>query len=351
MHQPSDVRLLVFDINSIAYAAAYQPNLAQLTHNGQPTGAIHSAVGSVLSISERYPNALPIALWDGQAGWRGQVVRDYKGNRSDTPEKIAVKETVRAQTPTIKTLIQALGVPQARHPDSEADDLAGHIARAAQRLGVPTRLITTDTDWWQALSDMVEWENTRDNRVIDLKGLRSVTKDAPADGWASPQEYLQAKILAGDKSDNIPGIQGVGLATAAKLLRTAPDGLEGILCGEFTAKGVVADRVRTQESRSMLESNRTIMDWRRAPAHDAERMALWAHPEHIGHAKDIAISHGMKRLAARLKPGMIAGLSGLNGPAWDAVVQALNWPGQADNIGQEENEMNQPLQRVEEPVA
>ncbi|OIQ75018.1 DNA polymerase I [mine drainage metagenome] len=241
---------------------------------------------------------------------------------------MAIKDLIKAQTPAVQMLLHGLGAAQARHPHAEADDLAGRIATAAECAGIPTRMITPDSDWWQAVSPMVDWQHSRDeSKVITLQGLQSVTKDAPPDGWASPVEYLQAKIIAGDTSDCIAGIPGAGLATAAKILRTAPAGLDGILRGDFAAKGVVADRLRTDASRDLLRRNRQIMDWTCAPVHDVDQMALWAYPEDLPTLKRTAETYGLTRLAGRVKPGMV------NNPehsdlraVWDVVVTALNWP-------------------------
>ena len=334
MFAPEDIRLVAFDMNAIAYAAAYQPNLAKLEHKGSPTGVIHGAMNSFLSAAAAYPGALPVVLWDGHAAWRRAHCPGYKANRSDSPEKIAIKEQVKAQVPAIQLLLQALGVPQARHPDAEADDLAGCIARQAQRAATPTRFASPDSDWWQGINELVDWENPRDGTIIDLETIRAVTKMAPPDGWAGPQEYISAKIIAGDTSDNIPGIQGAGLPTAAKILRTAPRGLDGLLEGDFTAKGVVADRLRAEEGRELVRSNRQIMDWTRAPVHNPNTLALWAYPESISSAREICAEFGLTRLGARLQPGMVKGLSQIVQPAWDVVTTALNWPAQARDEGE-----------------
>lgn len=245
----------------------------------------------------------------------------------DKPEKIEAKEQVKRQTPAIQRMLQELGVAQARHPGAEADDLAGLIAAASQRQFVPTRLITPDTDWWQAISPMVDWQSSRDiEQVFFFGGLRPA-KDAPPDGWSSPQEYLQSKIIAGDSSDHIQGIQGVGLPTAAKILRTSQDGLDGILRGDFSANGVVAERLRTDEGRDLLRRNREIMDWSRAPVHDADQMALYAYPEDLRAFELTAQEFGLNRMAGRVKPGQVkSAAQGAMQSAWKVVVEALNWP-------------------------
>ncbi len=344
MHHPQDIELVVFDMNAIAYACAYQPNLANLRFGDQPTGVIHGTIASFLGAIQRYPQAIPIALWDGHAAWRQSYCPGYKSSRADSPEKVEVKERVKLQTPIVQTLLHDLGVAQARHPHAEADDLAGCIARVATLQGIPTRMITVDTDWWQAISEWVEWEHAREDTVLAADNFSLfVNKKTPPDGWASPREYLEAKVIAGDSSDDIPGIQGAGLATAAKMLRAA-GGLQGILTGQLQAKGVVADRLRSEGAHALLRANLAIIDWDQAPIHDPNSLALWCYPENPSATRETAQAFGLKRMAERARPGLVR--SPLAAPAqgiraWGAVVRALNWPlqaaaGQMDEASAEE---------------
>jgi 5'-3' exonuclease len=313
---------LVIDANNIAYACAFVPSFSRLSHNGRPTGVIHGTMQSLFSSLRRFPNAMPLVLWDGHAAWRKDLCPEYKGNRGDTPEKLALRASVREQSAVVQRMLAALGVPQARHGDAEADDLGGLIARVAQERSVPTRLLTSDTDWWQALSSWVDWQSARDDTVIDVAGLRAITKDAPKDGWAGPEEYLQAKIIAGDTSDKIPGIDGVGLSTAAKILRTAARGLDGILGAEFSAKGVVADRLRTPQAVELLRRNRCIMDWRLAPPLDPSQLGLWRELPDLDDALAVARQYGLEKAAAAAGGVPVV----FDDEAWRVVVEALEWP-------------------------
>jgi 5'-3' exonuclease len=317
------VRVLAIDISNLAYASAHIPQLGALEHQGQATGVIFGALMSVLGAMRRNPRALPVLLWDGRAAWREELYPPYKSHRTDTPEKRALRESVRQQSVVIRELAHLLGLAQICFADAEADDVAGMLARAANQEGVALRLLSSDTDWWQALGPFVDWESPRDFRIVDVQGLQKLDKKAPAGGWTSPQEYLQAKILAGDDSDEIKGVAGVGLITAAKMLRTSPKGLQGILEGEFSAKGAVADRLRTPEARTIIERNRLLMDWSLAPQPDFSTASIWWGAVHEQAAVTLARQWGLFKLEQKLEEWQE---HPKDPDAWHFVVRALEIP-------------------------
>ncbi|QQD72990.1 5'-3' exonuclease family protein [Acidithiobacillus ferrivorans] len=257
--------VLLIDGNNIGYASMYVPALSRLAHHGQPTGGVMGLAQSVMRISSLYPGAVPVVLWDGHAAWRKSLCPEYKANRKDTPEKVAVADSWRQQQPLASTLLLHMGVIQMRAVDAEADDLAGRLclneAPAAHGIDRVT-MISGDTDWWQALSPGVDWFTPITDKPMSLEMLRTAAaKDGP---FAGPDEYLLAKAVAGDPSDNIPGVPGVGMATALKLLRLH-GGLEGIQ--QAVDQGHAKDKksVAIAAMIPAIERNLHIMDWRKAP--------------------------------------------------------------------------------------
>jgi 5'-3' exonuclease len=319
--------VLTIDISNLAYASAYVPALSALSHEGQATGVLFGALMSVLGAMRRNPKALPVLLWDGKAKWREELYPPYKSHRADTPEKRALRESVRQQSLWIREFAEVLGLVQVSFADAEADDVAGMLARAAHQEQVPLRMLSSDTDWWQVLGEYVDWESPRDFRIVNVEGLKRLDKKAPAGGWSSPQEYLEAKILAGDDSDEIEGVEGVGLITAAKMLRTSTRGLQGVLEGEFSAKGVVAERLRTPESREIIERNRKLMDWSLGPLPQIESASLWWGSFQEQAAARMARQYGLFKLESTLKQWEA---HPRDTEAWQFVVQALE---QAQDYG------------------
>ena len=269
------VDILLIDANSLGYSAMYQPALSRLEHNGMPTAALHGMMASMFARMNAFPSALPVVLWDGHAGWRHQVLPDYKSNRNSTPEKIEIRAQYRKQVPYLQQLLLQIGIPQIRHPELEADDLAGIICAGIEP-SLRVEMVTKDTDWWQALRPGVRWFSPLNKATITLETLADPVA-MKGEHYLSTDEYLQCKALAGDTSDCIPGIEKVGMKTAAKIIREygGMDAFWARIDAGMTVKGVVIERLATEISRKTYRRNLTLMDWRAAPDFDRSNLAAW----------------------------------------------------------------------------
>jgi len=297
------VQILAIDGNNIGYASMYTPALSRLSHDGQPTGGILGLVQSVIRIAKRYPEAVPIVLWDGHAAWRKELCPEYKENRRDRPDKVAVAESWKRQQPWANLFLLQMGVLQMRAPDAEADDLAGRLAFAHERFadfGIDgMTLVSGDTDWWQALSRHVTWFTPITDGEMTLADLQTdKAKDGPFSGT---EEYLLAKAMAGDPSDNIPGVQRVGIPTALKLLRLH-EGLDGIAAAVASGRAKDKASAAIVDAIDLIERNRRIMDWRLAPP-SAETTGIARLSFSPDDCRDLCAHFGFDRLAHRLEPG------------------------------------------------
>lgn len=321
----ADIQLI--DINGFGYAAMYQPNLAKLAFNGVPTGGIHGAVASLLSALSQRPGAVPVVLWDGHARWRKELYPDYKGNRKGDPEKDAIREAYERQVPHIQMFLGLLGVPQVRCGSAEADDLAGVVCRELDpSWGV--ELVTRDTDWWQALREGVVWFSPMTKQRIGLADLADPDNGLPDGHFISPREYICAKALAGDTSDNIVGIEKVGLKTAVKLMREAGGTIEQFWAAAdagAAVKGVVAQRVASEESRQLYARNLRLMDWALAPALDTAQLALTAGEPDWASVEEFAADFGLSRVLSQAKSVLGAREGQSWRPALTAVDRALHY--------------------------
>lgn len=217
---------------------------------------------------EVHRDKVPIVLWDDRCLWREQILPQYKRHRWDTPEQQAFLKSYLAQSAIISELLSCMGVPQASCPNCEADDIAGLICRNADPNWQIT-LATSDTDWYQALRNNVVWESPRTGVVVthaDL-GNADIVRDGP---FFSTDHYIESKALAGDTSDGIPGVKGVGLKTAARVIREY--GTIEALWAKHDAKeplkGVVLQRTAGPEFRDIYYRNLKLIDWRLAPPLD-----------------------------------------------------------------------------------
>ena len=199
---------LIIDGNSLLYAAN---DAKPLTCDGTEVQAVYNSLRSIASLMEKYRGATPIVLWDGKAKWRFDLWPHYKGNRRSTPAQIANKESVRRQRPLLIAMLNQLGVAQFLGVEAEADDVAASIVfrNPDHRL----ILVTGDRDWLQLLErDEIIWTDNRIGATCTLKQLQDFT------GYKTPKAFVQAKCLAGDTSDNIPGVGGIGKDRALELL-------------------------------------------------------------------------------------------------------------------------------------
>lgn len=191
----------LIDANSIGYAGQYA---ADLSAGGLPTQAIYNVLMNLRLLKSEYRDASFVYLWDDKAQFRYDVYPEYKGNRANTPEQVKAKEEYHAQQPYIKQLLTHLGVPQMRVGGFEADDLAFHLCKHFVSKGYNVNLVSSDKDWLQMLDKGVTWVDMRLDRKCTAASFTEFT------GFETTDQFVQAKCLMGDTSDNIAGVGGVG---------------------------------------------------------------------------------------------------------------------------------------------
>lgn len=204
------MRFVLIDGNNFLFAA--QHNGSRLTAGGMEVTAVFGFLGSLRNVMERWPNSVPIVLWDDSPSWRMAEYPDYKGNRDKNPQLVKVKEALRPQRPAVKEILNAMGVRQYSLPNQEADDLAGHLSRELPKAGHSVVLVTRDGDWQQLVQKDVIWYDHKNDKVIDHENFEEST------GYKDPERFLQGKAIQGDTSDNIPGVGGLGEGSALLIL-------------------------------------------------------------------------------------------------------------------------------------
>lgn len=205
---------VLIDANSVGHAA-HRGTI--LKSGDQETQAIFGFIRTMRALRVRHPDATIIVLWDGRS-WRKDVepVGDklYKGNREDSPEKIAERKRYKSQTPYIRRALKLLGIPQLFALNLEADDLAGHLAQRYVAQGSLVRLVSGDQDWIQLVGPSCIWEDHREEvRKVNVKSFEKFT------GVSTPRQFVQMKALTGDISDNLPGVGGIGDVKALQIMQ------------------------------------------------------------------------------------------------------------------------------------
>ena len=176
------------------------------TSKGHPTNATFGFTRILLKLlKDKDPKYAGVFFDVKGPTFRHEMFDDYKANRPPMPEELAV------QIPDIKEVVKALNIPIIEKQGYEADDLVGTYARIAQEQGFKVVMVTGDKDFIQLITDECTlWDPMKDT-VTDRSGVK-------ADMDIEPEQFIDVLGLAGDTADNIPGVKGVGMKTAVKLI-------------------------------------------------------------------------------------------------------------------------------------
>jgi len=176
---------------------------------GEPVNAVYGFARLLRKVRHDYnPDYLAAAADAPGKVFRHHMYEEYKATRKPMPEDL------QAQLPLLQELLEAESIPVLMVEGYEADDVMGTVARLAAGKGVQTVLVTTDKDAEQLIDPMTSVLHMRKDseKLLDAgklereKGLR-------------PEQVIDLMALAGDASDNIPGIPGIGPKTALKLIQ------------------------------------------------------------------------------------------------------------------------------------
>lgn len=212
-------RLLILDSNSLLNRAFYA--IPPLTNSeGIHTNAVYGFTNMLFKMKEEIKPDYIVAAFDRKAPtFRHKEYEDYKAGRKKMPPELG------EQFPLVKEVLNLLAVNIYEIDGFEADDIIGTLAQFAERNGIEVFIVTGDRDALQLASDNIKV-------VITKKGVTETAvynKDAFIEEFGvTPTQYIDVKGLMGDKSDNIPGVPGVGEKTAFKLISTYGS-MEGVL--------------------------------------------------------------------------------------------------------------------------
>ena len=203
----SSPQLYLLDASSYIYRAYY--GIRELaTSGGLPTNAILGFTRLLLDLlHEQRPDYLAVVL-DGprDATFRRALYPAYKAQRDAVPADLI------PQFPYIRQILAALNIPTLEAPGFEADDVIATLARAYAAQGVDVTVVSGDKDLLQIVSDRVSLLDT-------MKGKRSGVAEVRERFGVPPELVADILGLAGDTSDNIPGVPGIGGKTAIDLVQ------------------------------------------------------------------------------------------------------------------------------------
>jgi DNA polymerase-1 len=202
----SKIPIVLVDGSSYLYRAFHA--LPPLTNSkGLPTGAVKGVINMMRRLQKDYPSSTLVVVFDAKGKtFRDDMYSEYKANRPPMPDEL------RVQIEPIHQIIDAMGLPMLIIDGVEADDVIGTLAMEASKLNLPVVVSTGDKDIAQLVDEHITLVNTMTDATLDRDGVCEKFGIAP-------DLIIDYLALLGDKSDNIPGVPGVGEKTALALLQ------------------------------------------------------------------------------------------------------------------------------------
>ncbi len=181
--------------------------------DGLPTGAVSGFCSMLFKLleesraddSKERPTHFAVIFDSARKNFRNDIYKDYKANRSEAPEDLA------PQFEYIRKSVKAFNLPSIELLNYEADDLIATYVKEIRGLGAKVTVISSDKDLMQLVSKDIRLYDPMKSKVI---GEKEVFEKF----GVKPNQVIDVQSLAGDSSDNIPGVPGIGIKTAAELI-------------------------------------------------------------------------------------------------------------------------------------
>lgn len=210
------------------------------TSKGFPTNAIFGFTNMLLKLlREEKPSHLAIVFDSGKPSFREEIYPKYKANREEPPDDLV------PQFPHIPRIVEALNIPAISIEGVEADDVIGTLAKRAKEKGEKVVIVTGDKDFMQLVDDesIVLLDTMKEKRIGE--------KEVEEKFGVKPSHVIDVLALAGDTSDNIPGISGIGPKTATKLIRQFGS-VEALIENAGSLEGALKDKVINGEKDALI---------------------------------------------------------------------------------------------------
>ena len=191
--------------------------------DGTPINAVFGFTKMLLKLKADLNPSHIIVIFDaGRVTFRNDIYPDYKANRSEPPEELV------PQFALVRQAAEAIGLPVLEMPGFEADDLIASYARQAEQAGMSCLIVSSDKDLMQLVRGNITMLDPMKNRPI---GREEVIEKF----GVTPDKVVDVQALAGDSTDNVPGVPGIGIKTAAELINQFGD-LDSLLAAAETIK-------------------------------------------------------------------------------------------------------------------
>ena len=223
---PGDQIILV-DGSSFIFRAYFQSINQDQKYNtrpsdGLPTGAVRLFCTKIAQFVQEgaagvMPTHLAIVFDKSEGSFRKEMFPDYKGHRPDAPDDL------KRQMPLMRDAVRAFGLQPIELIRYEADDLIATYSRQAEARGAGVIIVSSDKDLMQLVGPLVRFYDFESGSKgkPGYRPERNLDRDAIIAKWEglNPEQIGDALALIGDTSDNVPGVPGIGLKTAAALIK------------------------------------------------------------------------------------------------------------------------------------
>jgi DNA polymerase-1 len=241
------------------------------TSKGEPTAGIYGFARELLRILEQEKPEYLVVAFDVGKTFRDEIYPEYKGTREKMPDDL------RPQIERIRKMVDAFNIPRLEMEGFEADDVLGSVARIAAEQGLGVKIVTGDRDLLQLVDKRTAVYLAGDDKNYITE------EDVRAKLGVLPRQVVDYKALVGDKSDNIPGVAGVGEKTAIALIEkygTLDDIYKHIdeIENRWRTK-LEADKVNAYLSRDLAQIKTDLnvkLDLEHAKAHELDIPAIEA---------------------------------------------------------------------------
>ncbi len=181
--------------------------------DGLPTGAVSGFCSMLFKLledarsddSKNKPTHFAVIFDSARKNFRNEIYSDYKANRAEAPDDLA------PQFEYIRKSVEAFNLPSIELSNYEADDLIATYAKKITEAGAKVTVISSDKDLMQLVSNKVRLFDPMKSKVIGEKEV--IEKFG-----VKPDQVIDVQSLAGDSSDNVPGVPGIGIKTASELI-------------------------------------------------------------------------------------------------------------------------------------
>lgn len=199
--------------------------------DGTPVNAVYGFCNMLQKLTDELKAEQIAVIFDAaRKTFRNEIYADYKANRPPPPDELV------PQFALIREATRAFGLPSIELPNYEADDLIASYAREARAKGLKVCVVSSDKDLMQLVREGVS--------LYDPMKMKPIATEQVLEKFGvAPEKVIDVQALAGDSTDNVPGVPGIGIKTAAQLINEYGD-LEGLLAN--------ASKIKQNKRRELL---------------------------------------------------------------------------------------------------